>query len=244
MKRYKRLDEIRGFTLLSMILYHMMWDLVYLSGMDVIWYRTGAGYLWQQSICWTFLLLSGFCFPLGRRKLKRGLTVSAAGLLVTAVTCTLMPEDRVVFGVLTLLGFCMLLMIPAEGILRGRKPLAGMAVSLFLFVMLRNVNQGVAGFESFRIVRLPQILYRNLFTAFLGFPYPEFFSTDYFSVIPWIFLFVFGYYLHYFVKERGLFSLLEGGGVKPAEWLGRHSLEIYLLHQPILMLGLRLFRLV
>lgn len=60
------LDELRGLDLISMMLYHGMWDLVYLFGVRAPWYGSWQGELWQQSICWVFILLSGFCLPLGR----------------------------------------------------------------------------------------------------------------------------------------------------------------------------------
>ena len=101
--RYALLDELRGLDLISMMLYHGMWDAVYLFGVVVPWYSAGQGRLWQQSICWVFILLSGFCLPLGHHPLKRGAAVFGAGVLVTAVTLLFMPEDVVWFGVLTLL---------------------------------------------------------------------------------------------------------------------------------------------
>ena len=111
--RLHLLDTIRGITLISMILYHLSWDLVYIVQIQnpnfISFYESRRGFVWQQSICWTFILLSGFCFRLGSRPLRRGLQVSALGLLVTAVTVLFMPEDRVVFGVLTCIGACMLL---------------------------------------------------------------------------------------------------------------------------------------
>lgn len=58
------LDELRGLDLISMMLYHGMWDLVYLFGVRAPWYGSWQGELWQQSICWVFILLSGFCLPL------------------------------------------------------------------------------------------------------------------------------------------------------------------------------------
>ena len=86
-QRYGALDWIRGITLISMILYHGAWDLVYMFGVNWDWYRSKGAYAWQQSICWTFILLSGFCWALGqnrRRKLRRGLLVFSGGALITA----------------------------------------------------------------------------------------------------------------------------------------------------------------
>ena len=59
--RLHLLDALRGFLLLNMIAYHGLWNLVYLFGVDLLWYRAAPGYLWQQWICWTFITLSGFC---------------------------------------------------------------------------------------------------------------------------------------------------------------------------------------
>ena len=81
--RYRLLDELRGLDLISMMLYHGMWDVVFLFGIPQKWYIGRPGFLWQQSICWVFLLLSGFCLPMGRHPFKRGAVVFGAGAMVT-----------------------------------------------------------------------------------------------------------------------------------------------------------------
>lgn len=232
--RYVRLDSLRGLTFISMILYHGLWDLVYLYDVDIDWYRSTGAYVWQQSICWTFILLSGFCWSFGRRKARRGLLVLGSGALVTLVTLAVMPKSPAIFGVLTLLGSCMLLWIWPEKLLRKVPPLLGAAVSWTLFVLLREINEGWIGFEMFRLVRVPEELYRNLFTTYLGFPAPGFFSTDYFSLFPWFFLFATGYYLFRFVEKKGWLSAFSGRNVPALSDIGRHSLLLYLLHQPVL----------
>ena len=124
--RLDTLDLLRGATLISMILYHGMWDFIYLSEtggrMSALkdWYRGPGGFFWQQSICWTFILLSGFCVPFSRHIFRRGLQVSAAGLAVSAVTLLWMYDERVVWGVLSFLGAAMLLSGAARQ-LSGRK---------------------------------------------------------------------------------------------------------------------------
>lgn len=177
--RYALLDELRGLDLVSMMLYHGCWDLVNLFGIQADWYYGLPGHLWQQSICWVFILLSGFCVQLGHHTLRRGAQVFGAGALVTAVTLLFMPEDRVVFGVLTLLGSAMLLTGLLEKPLRRIPPAAGFAISAVLFALTRNVSAGYLGFGSLRLW-LPQTLYVNYATAYFGF-YPWwFYSTDYF----------------------------------------------------------------
>lgn len=233
-RRWAALDNLRGLTLLSMILYHACWDMVYLFGADWGWYRSAGAYVWQQSICWTFILLSGFCWSLGSRPVRRGLEVFAGGLLVTAVTLLFMPENRVVFGVLTLLGTCMLLMVPLERGLRRVPTWAGLGGSAVLFWLLRHVNRGLLGRVGLNtyLASLPAGLYRNLATAFLGFPPADFFSTDYFSLLPWFFLFLAGYFANRLWRDH---RRIPAGGtrVPVLSALGRCSLPVYLLHQPV-----------
>lgn len=235
--RYPLLDCIRGMTLLSMILYHGTWDLVYIYGMKWKWYGGAGAYIWQQSICWTFIFLSGFCWPMGKRPLKRGLTVFGGGLLVSLVTCLAMPENRVIYGVLTMTGSCMLLMKPLERLAGKLLPEAGLIVSLGLFALTRNVNEGYLGFEAFRFAKLPASWYRNMVSAYFGFPAPSFFSTDYFSLFPWLFLFIGGYYSYHILYRRNkLKSSCFYWDFAPLSFLGRHCLLIYLLHQPVIYL--------
>lgn len=233
-KRYAGLDCLRGLNLISMILYHGTWDLVYMFGMDWNWFRSNPAYFWQQSICWLFILLSGFCWNFGRKKWKRGLTVFLAGLLVTVVTKVFMPDSVIIFGVLTLLGSCMLLMIPVSKWLSRWNDIAGVVVSFALFVITRNVNRGYLGFEGWNLIPLPEEWYANDITTYFGFMKPGFFSTDYFSIVPWFFLFVTGYFLYGIFMENNLLDKTEGSKCRWLEWMGRHSLWIYMLHQPVI----------
>lgn len=233
-QRYGLLDSFRGLVLISMIVYHGSWDLVYLFRKNWTWYQGAGAYIWQQSICWSFILLSGFCWSLGRRPLKRGLFVFAAGAVVSVVTLIFMPQERVVFGVLTMIGSSMLLMIPLNKWLKRIPSGVGLIVSMLLFLFTRNINSGFLGFEVWNIVELPDRLYKNYFTSFWGFPMAEFFSTDYFSIFPWLFLFLSGYFIYRMMESGGGFR--NGCLVRkwePLAFLGRHSLLIYMLHQPL-----------
>lgn len=234
MKRYRLLDSIRGITLLSMIAYHAVWDLVYIFGVQLEWYGTKIGYIWQQSICWTFILLSGFCWSLGKKKLKRGLTVFVCGFVITAVTLLVMPENRVVFGVLTLLGICMLIQIVLEPLCRRCHSMVGMLLAFLLFFILKDMNRGRIGVATWKSVELPKELYTNMFTTLLGFPTRDFFSTDYFSVLPWYFLFLTGYFLFRVMQGKELLQKLPDVKIALLEWIGRHSLILYMLHQPVI----------
>ena len=150
---------------------------MFLFGIWMDWYAGMPGRLWQQTICWVFILLSGFCVQLGHHTLRRGAQVFGAGALVTAVTLLFMPEDRVIFGVLTLLGSAMLLTGVLEPLLKKIPPAAGLAVSAVLFALtsgralarLRRAAPCVAGcmvrellYSVFRLSAL-RFLFHRLF---------------------------------------------------------------------------------
>jgi len=257
--RLETLDLLRGITLVSMILYHGMWDFLYLSEAGAamtglrLWYEGPGGHLWQQSICRTFILLSGFCVPFSRHIFRRGLQVSAGGAAVSAVTLAVMYEERVLFGVLTFLGAAMLLTgFLQKAAVRLPHPVHKIYVFAaaacgYLFFVFRWVNAGFLRLRPGTQAALPDILYRygsggpagSVLTG-LGFPMQGFFSTDYFSLLPWIFLFWAGLFLH-----RCLASAAAGRAfshplfhlqVPVLNSMGRHSLLLYLLHQPALYL--------
>jgi len=236
-KRLNLLDEIRGITLISMILFHAMWDLVFMFGIKCDWYLSDASYVWQQSICYTFILLSGFCFSLGKNKYRRGAIVFGAGFIISIVTELFMPQNRVRFGVLTLLGSCMLLFALTEKFLKKIPPLVGLFISLFLFILTRGVGDGYLGFESMELISLPKTLYEHgELMTYLGFPYRGFYSTDYFPILPWVFLFGVGYFLYQIFRKKQWITLCEKGFPfgKPLRFIGKYSLIIYMLHQPII----------
>ena len=243
MKRIRLLDELRGVTLVSMILFHAVWDLVFIFHINWKWFYSPIAYVWQQSICWVFIFLSGFCWSLGKRKLRRGIIVSAAGLVVSLVTELVMPDQRVRFGVLTLLGICMLVMIPLEKLLRNVSSVVGLAGSSLCFVLTRNMNDGYLGFEGMNILKLPEEWYHmGDVASLLGFTDTSFYSTDYFSVFPWIFLFVAGYFGYRTAVEKGFLEKMQTLHMPGKIWgiIGKQSLIIYMLHQPIIYLGLYL----
>lgn len=234
--RLRLIDTYRGLTIISMILFHACWDIVYFDlGLTSKFLYGTKAYIWQQSICYSFILLSGFCFSYGKHHLKRGLMSLGGGIIISIVTSIVIPEERDLFGVLWLLGSCMLLMIPLDKVFIKNKIsyLIGLIISLALFIITRNVNHGYLGFEGYNICRLPNTIYNGYIMTYLGFMDSKFYSSDYFSIIPWIFLFLTGYFIQKLIKDNNrLFKL----GIKPLEIIGRHSFIIYMLHQVVLYL--------
>lgn len=141
---------------------------------------------------------------------------------------------------------------------------ACLAVCLLLFHVTRWINLGYLCLGPSVRLDLPSALYTfgsgklpgYLLTG-LGFTMTGFFSTDYFSFMPWIFLFWAGLFLNR-VLLRGKGPAEQGaagggpddyaGGKKLSDHaffhlqapvlnlIGRHSLPVYLVHQPVLYL--------
>lgn len=74
----------------------------------------------------------------------------------------------------------------------------------------------------------------------IGITGKEFTSADYFPLIPYIFMFLFGYALHVPVKERRLPEAFYRLKCPPLEFIGKHSLLIYAIHQPVMLLILEI----
>ena len=232
--RYNRIDNLRAISIISMVLYHAAWDLVFLYNFNWPWYKSLAGFVWQQSICWSFILISGFCHSMSRKPLKNAFKVFLCGLLVSLVTWIFTPNIRITFGILTFLGSAGIICSVLDKALAKVNSFLGLSLSIFLFGFCRNINIGSLGFFNFELFKLPSALYSNYFTSFLGMPHKAFYSTDYFSLFPWFFLYLSGFYLHKILKVNNRMSCLKGKQLKALSFLSKNSLLIYLLHQPLL----------
>ena len=226
--RLPLIDLLRGIVVAEMIAYHFIWNLVYLFHMEMRWYRGLPGYLWQQSICWTFILLSGFCWNLGRSHLKRGLLTLWGGIMFSLVTAVAVPDSRVHFGILTFMGSCTLLWILLHPLLKAVPPELGGSLSFGLFLTFWSWTKGLP-------LRLAGSLpfWGKFLLAYTGVPQKGFRSSDYFPLLPWMFLFAAGYFLYRVLEKYHLLEkLLSRGTLHPFNFLGKHSFLVYLFHQP------------
>lgn len=235
-ERWHLIDGLRGLALANMVLYHLLFDVYVIWGFDPLWPARWPVRVWERCICCSFIFISGLCWHWGRQHaFRRGLVLNGCGLLITAVTLIAVPDQAVWCGVLTFLGCATLLTIPVARLLHGRWTTAGLALSLVLLAVFWPVNQGWLGLGTWRIWQLPDALYRSRLLTVLGFPFPGFFSSDYFSILPWYFLFLAGYFARplLFASERvKQAARLRLPGL---DWLGRKSLPVYLVHQPLCM---------
>ena len=103
-----------------------------------------------------------------------------------------------------------------------------------LFLLFRHVESGVLALGGLFRVRLPQALYRFRWLAPLGFPDAGFRSSDYFPMLPWVFLFLCGFELHRIVMPRPALRRLLRTRIPLLSAVGRRTLLVYMLHQPIL----------
>ena len=221
-ERIWELDALRGFCIVCVIFVHFMFYLVYFLGKQVDFPPLYT--FIQQYGGAIFVVLSGCCATLGSRSFRRGVLVFGCGMLITLVTfgmyrMGMAASDVVVkFGVLHLLGVCMML-YP----LLKKLPTTALSVLAAAIVAIGYAIQGM------------RFSVRWLFP--LGFVYPGFTSSDFFPLLPQL-----GWFLLGIVIGRTLYhekrTLLSGTAqdfflFRFFQWCGRQSLWIYLLHQPV-----------
>ena len=233
-ERYHLLDALRGFAIYHVIIFHFLYDVYVVYGLNPDWpYQTWVQ-LWQRNGCGLFVLVSGMVFALGRNTFKRGLQLQILGLIITLVTVLFAPNEVIYYGILTFFGSAMWLTLLLKRFLQCVPAICGMLVSVACYVLTKDVASGVGSFLGTNFFEFPEWLYQDYF-AILGFHSNTFYSSDYVPLLPHIFLFWFGMYLFAWIRERKLTHLLNGGNYKIFTWPGTHSLEVYILHQPILM---------
>lgn len=147
------------------------------------------------------------------------------------VTVVFLPSESIWFGVLHLNAAAVLLTCLLRPLLQKCPAGAGLAACAALFALTDQVPAGYLGFEGLRLCALPQSWYApNLF--WLGLPdLTRFSSADYFPLVPWLFLFWCGLFLAGLWRPR---AGLAPRPLRPLACVGRHTLLVYMLHQPVI----------
>lgn len=235
-QRFHAIDALRGLAIINMIIFHFLYDIFIVYGQDPTWNNHSAVYLWQQTVCCIFIYISGFVWLWGQKhNLRRGLCLNWGGLTISLVTFIFMPSEMIWFGILNFIGCAVLLLIPLHHPLRHIPPIAGALASLLLFFFCKNIPHGTIGLGNLLSIPLPAALYECKVLTPLGFPFPQFVSSDYFPVLPWFFLYLCGYFSQYIFQKHPTCQRLAAHNIPFLSAIGRQSLWIYLLHQPILM---------
>ncbi len=216
--RIPALDAWRGIAVLTMAAWHLGWDLGLLKVIPLSVMLSPPGVGIRYFIVCSFVLLSGICARFSRNALRRGLVVLLAAAAVTAVT--VLVGDPAWFGILHMLG-CSLVLYALLGRYLERLPERGALMGyLLLFVVLHAICYSVR-------VDIPWLFVFGLRT-------PDFRSSDYYPLVPWLFLFLAGTVLGGWIRASDA-----PWKRRPAPgalvWIGRHALWIYLLHQPALL---------
>jgi len=231
--RYGLIDTLRGFAIFCVIVYHFIYDLVHFYSMDFPWFESLAAYLVQQGGAFLFVFISGAMSLCAKAPLQNGLLLVGCGLMITMVTHFYSPANMIVFGILSLLGWAAIITVLARPVLKKIPIKLGLVLSFFLFFLTHEMAEGRLSLLQVHLLDLPLSWYDSHFLFPLGLPHASFTSADYFPLLPWIFAYWLGYFCWQMtdekLREKYFFSQLS-----TFTFMGRHSLLLYLLHQPII----------
>lgn len=223
MKRIQIIDTFRGLTIISMVLFHLFYNINYYWTLD-FYDGTVLNRIWQLSIALSFFTISGITssFLNPKKNIKRGLVTSLIGFAITFITYVFAKDQLIIWGVLNGLGLSMIIAALMQ------KSISPKIWPLFFlaFTFSYKIPAGLFYNSEF----LKGIYQANLFP--LGFPSFDFYSNDYFPLIPWLFAFLAGLSLGKFLQAKNFydFDIKEN----PLAKIGRHSMLIYITHQIIL----------
>lgn len=226
-------DIARGVALLAMFVYHFAYDLSMFRLIETDIVAEPGWRLFARGIAGTFLTIVGFSLVLATRKgldhaayLKRLAMVAGAAALVTLGTWRFMPGDFIFFGILHHVAVASVLALPFL-----RLPLIIVALAAVLAFALPS-------FIAHPLLDQP-------WAVWLGFSQAPIQTADFVPVFPW-----FGCALSGIVLARLVLPRLTGtalAGWRPGDkvsrivaWGGRHSLLVYLVHQPLFIGALML----
>lgn len=233
-KRIHFIDEVRGFAILCMVVYHTFYDLVEIFGVNIPLFHAPIINCLVVGFVFLFVFISGTASNFSKSNLIRGLKCFGLGMAMTLFTFLFMKSQLIVFGILHMLGVCMILYGLLEPILKKISPYILIFAGILLYALTFNVVNGYLGFEPFLSVKLPDSLYQVGYLFPLGFVPHNFFSADYFALFPWFFCFIAGSGFGRLVQENKVPKFFYQLHSKFLAFIGRNTIYVYILHQPII----------
>ncbi|MDA8210542.1 MAG: heparan-alpha-glucosaminide N-acetyltransferase [Clostridia bacterium] len=214
--RIWELDFFRSIAILLMVFFHLIYDLHFFYNIP-IHYESGVVYYIGKASASLFIFLAGISCTLSKNNTKRGLHLLLWALAITVTTSIAVPGSNIIFGILHLLGVSILLSTFFQKLKA-------------FFLILIGSGIMIIG------VSLPSLTAPNNWLAPLGLLSADFYSADYYPLFPWFGLFLWGVAFGR-IKYRERISIFPWD-LSQSFWLkpGQHSLSIYLLHQPVLLL--------
>jgi uncharacterized membrane protein len=228
-------DAMRGFSVISMVLFHFCYDLRFLAGVDLRWFAPPLQDIWRASISWTFLFIAGCMCAYARNNLKRGLRYGAVALAIHVVTALAVVDVPISFGIIYCMSACTLvawLLKRFHCLPQG--PVAAL-VLFACFLLLLRFPSGIIGVGPLSVT-LPRSLYNVPGLAWLGIPGPGFSSGDYYPLLPFLLMYLTGAAMGIWLRERGYPRWAASADIPLLNFVGRHALLVYVVHQPVLLL--------
>jgi uncharacterized membrane protein len=257
--RYWEVDALRGVAVLAMVVYHLMWDLWYWQIVPNLVLSDGFWRYWQRFTAGTFLILVGVSLAIAYRRMRqrygdearlfpsfcrRGLKIVGVGMLITIVIAAT-GVGYVDFGILHLIGVATILVYPL---------LRFTWVNFGLWVLFSVVGKQLASMHwdgGWYVLQFgawwgEPFFLSGRWLAPLGMTPTAYAALDYFPLLPWLGVVLLGVFFGNLIysPDRRRVPLPDWEKTLPGTllaFLGRHSLLIYVVHQPliigILMMG-------
>lgn len=219
--RIWEIDFLRGIALILMMLFHFLYDLnafyhVEIPYWDSFWVIEG------KISAVLFMILAGISSTFSKNNLKRGLKILLVAMGISLVTYIIFPSEYIRFGILHMLGSSMILYHFIYNI----------SLSFTLMISLIIFLLGYL-FNHFYIDT-------NLLIPF-GIMSRDFVSMDYYPLFPWLGVFLIGTIIGKSIYKEKKSILQKFYRNNFLSFLGRHSLIVYLIHQPVILLLLYFF---
>ncbi len=237
--RIHLLDEIRGLAVFCMIFYHAFYIL------DTSFGINGAKELFnfflpvQPLFAGIFIFICGISCTLSRSNLKRGLVLLGIALGMTFVTAFIMPklgfvECEIFFGILHFLSLSILIYTALSKKIGKTTLFTGSFICAVLYAFTSRIGEGVLAYGNLISFRLPEKLYETNLLVPLGIYNHDFFSADYFPLLPDIFIFFAGVFAGKHFIAKGYPDWCYENKLPFFSFLGRNALVIYIAHMPLI----------